>query len=381
MECGPGEEVQVDFGQGAFIVGQRRQAASASRFSHGAEPFAQRVQRGGSTANDRCLLDVPGECVLALRRGAQADRARQSQGGGAACGLVRSGVASEDAGVCGALRLRVSADQASDAEAQREGGAWRRLRPGERAEGPHVYEFARSERTPNALGSGGCRRAGAWHDAPAAGPAFPGGREGGVVAVAERTVGELSASRSGGCIGTDMSRSTRRITRCRRSMSAKRCGRVGTAAWCVSSTNDSCRSRCTRSSCRGNSARTSNTSSPRRSTRSSMAPSICWSRCGVWASVARVGPRRCCKVAVSPACGCCRVCCTWPASTRVRLWKKRAAAAHAHGEYRLRTVRALLKRQDVTQPLFEFMDEHPLIRPLSDYGQFVREALREGGSS
>jgi transposase len=60
--------------------------------------------------------------------------------------------------------------------------------------------------------------------------------------------------------------------------------------------------------------------------------------------------------------------------------EKACSAAHAHGEYRLRTVRALLKRQDVTQPLFEFMDEHPLIRPMSDYGEFVREALREGGS-
>jgi Mu transposase, C-terminal domain len=60
---------------------------------------------------------------------------------------------------------------------------------------------------------------------------------------------------------------------------------------------------------------------------------------------------------------------------------KACEAAHAHGEYRLRTVRALLKRQDVTQPVFEFMDEHPLIRPLSDYGQFVRDALRKGGSS
>ena len=61
--------------------------------------------------------------------------------------------------------------------------------------------------------------------------------------------------------------------------------------------------------------------------------------------------------------------------------EKACAAAHAHGAYRLRTVRALLKRQDVTQPLFEFMDEHPLIRPLSDYGQFVRDALHKGGSS
>lgn len=59
---------------------------------------------------------------------------------------------------------------------------------------------------------------------------------------------------------------------------------------------------------------------------------------------------------------------------------KACAAAHAHSEYRLRTVRALLKRQDVTQPVFAFMDEHPLIRPLSDYGQFVRDALHKGGS-
>jgi transposase len=60
---------------------------------------------------------------------------------------------------------------------------------------------------------------------------------------------------------------------------------------------------------------------------------------------------------------------------------KACAAAHAHSEYRLRTVRALLKRQDVTQPVFEFMNEHPLIRPLDDYGEFVRAALHKGGSS
>jgi len=62
---------------------------------------------------------------------------------------------------------------------------------------------------------------------------------------------------------------------------------------------------------------------------------------------------------------------------------KACDVAHGHGEYRLRTVRALLKRQGppVRQGLFDFMDEHPLIRPLSDYGQFVRDALDKGGSS
>ena len=57
---------------------------------------------------------------------------------------------------------------------------------------------------------------------------------------------------------------------------------------------------------------------------------------------------------------------------------KACSIAHGRAEYRLRTIRALLKRQEVQQPLFEFMDEHPLIRPLADYGRFVRDALRGG---
>jgi hypothetical protein len=59
---------------------------------------------------------------------------------------------------------------------------------------------------------------------------------------------------------------------------------------------------------------------------------------------------------------------------------KACSIAHGHAEYRLRTVRALLKRQEVQQPFFEFTDEHPLIRPLADYGRFVRDALRGGDS-
>ena len=58
---------------------------------------------------------------------------------------------------------------------------------------------------------------------------------------------------------------------------------------------------------------------------------------------------------------------------------KACAIAHGHAEYRLRTVRALLKRQQAEQPFLEFMDEHPLIRPLADYGRFVRDALCGGG--
>ncbi|HEY3323747.1 MAG TPA: hypothetical protein VGP72_25070 [Planctomycetota bacterium] len=45
--------------------------------------------------------------------------------------------------------------------------------------------------------------------------------------------------------------------------------------------------------------------------------------------------------------------------------------ACAHGAFRLRALRALLKTP-VTQEQFEFMDEHPLIRDPHDYGTLVR---------
>lgn len=52
--------------------------------------------------------------------------------------------------------------------------------------------------------------------------------------------------------------------------------------------------------------------------------------------------------------------------------------ALSHGAYRLRTVRQLLKRGGQAQKQFEFLEHHPIIRPLSDYSlesllQFRRE--------
>ena len=41
--------------------------------------------------------------------------------------------------------------------------------------------------------------------------------------------------------------------------------------------------------------------------------------------------------------------------------------ALTHGAYRLRTIRTLLERQGRQQQQFEFLTEHPIIRPLSDY--------------
>jgi len=52
--------------------------------------------------------------------------------------------------------------------------------------------------------------------------------------------------------------------------------------------------------------------------------------------------------------------------------------ALTHGAYRLRTIRQLLKRKGQEQQPFGFLEEHPIIRPLSDYSlksllQFRRE--------
>jgi transposase len=49
--------------------------------------------------------------------------------------------------------------------------------------------------------------------------------------------------------------------------------------------------------------------------------------------------------------------------------------ASTHGAYRLRTIRELIKRQGDRQERFEFIEEHPIIRSLSDYGDLVHTAF------
>jgi transposase len=51
--------------------------------------------------------------------------------------------------------------------------------------------------------------------------------------------------------------------------------------------------------------------------------------------------------------------------------------ASTHGAYRLRTIRELIKRQGTRQDCFEFLQEHPLIRSLRDYGELVQMAFEE----
>ena len=46
--------------------------------------------------------------------------------------------------------------------------------------------------------------------------------------------------------------------------------------------------------------------------------------------------------------------------------------AQTHGAYRLRVIRQLIKRGGARQEQFEFIQEHPIIRRLSDYGDLVR---------
>ncbi len=55
--------------------------------------------------------------------------------------------------------------------------------------------------------------------------------------------------------------------------------------------------------------------------------------------------------------------------------------ALTHGAYRLRTLRELIKRQGEPQERFEFIDEHPIIRSLGEYGELVRAALPDSGET
>ena len=56
--------------------------------------------------------------------------------------------------------------------------------------------------------------------------------------------------------------------------------------------------------------------------------------------------------------------------------------ALSYGAYRLRTIRQLLEKSAARQTQFEFLDEHPVIRPLSDYSldsllQFRKDRYHE----
>jgi transposase len=51
--------------------------------------------------------------------------------------------------------------------------------------------------------------------------------------------------------------------------------------------------------------------------------------------------------------------------------------ALSYGAWRLRTLRSLIERQAPRQEQLPLLDEHALIRPLSDYGQFAQDAFQK----
>ena len=56
------------------------------------------------------------------------------------------------------------------------------------------------------------------------------------------------------------------------------------------------------------------------------------------------------------------------------------AVAASHGAFHLRSLRRLITRGTpgvATQESFAFASEHPIIRPVADYGQWLRDALTQ----
>jgi hypothetical protein len=51
--------------------------------------------------------------------------------------------------------------------------------------------------------------------------------------------------------------------------------------------------------------------------------------------------------------------------------------ALSHNSPHLRTLRVLIQRSAAKQLTLPFLDDHPLIRNLSDYGQFVHDAFHK----
>jgi len=52
--------------------------------------------------------------------------------------------------------------------------------------------------------------------------------------------------------------------------------------------------------------------------------------------------------------------------------EKACEIAWTHQAWRLRNLRELLKREQTRQESFEFLEDHPMIRPLADYGAWVK---------
>jgi hypothetical protein len=58
--------------------------------------------------------------------------------------------------------------------------------------------------------------------------------------------------------------------------------------------------------------------------------------------------------------------------------EKAAEIAWRSGSFRCRTLRRLLENGGAAQQTREFMDEHPVIRPILEYDRFFKQALAGG---
>jgi hypothetical protein len=61
---------------------------------------------------------------------------------------------------------------------------------------------------------------------------------------------------------------------------------------------------------------------------------------------------------------------------RVSAIEQTCELALGYGAFYLRTIRALIERQAPQHELLPFVSDHPMIRPMSKYGQFVHDAFR-----
>ena len=50
--------------------------------------------------------------------------------------------------------------------------------------------------------------------------------------------------------------------------------------------------------------------------------------------------------------------------------------ALGYGAFHLKTIRTLIERQAPKQELLPLLSDHPMIRPMSEYGQFVHDAFQ-----
>ena len=157
----------------------------------------------------------------------------------------------------------------------------------------------------------------------------------------------------------------------------------GTAGWCGCSMNGCGRSRSTPSNPRDASPRCRRISCRRRSAASSGGRAGCWAGSSVIGPEANAGRRRCWRSGASQG-------------LRVLLGLLSLAQRHSpfriedacaiaasHGAYHLASLRRLIteKAPLVTQQSFAFASEHPLIRPVADYGQWVRDVLTQQDAS